>query len=567
MKKNTAKVFAAGEGKLKSLLGFISFAFTTPGRAILKKVAGRMLHKVGLFNEKQATYQDWLDTYLAPANLAQKFRTVYPTLEQKPLFSIIISAMKEKDGNAEATFSSINAQSYPHWELLTVNPGDNTSPLSAAAGNYVLFVHQGTLLTPNCLFEFAVRLNSSPDATIIYSDHDTISSTGTYIDPYFKPSWSPDTFLSRNYIGDAFIIATHIARTIYTPGYFNNSTLYDLLLRATEQTTTIYNIPTILFHFPEHNSTAIAEEQAINAALQRRGTPATIAPAGINAYAIDYLVRSVSKVSIIIPTKDQASLLRTAIDSIFNKTTYPDYEIIVLNNNSNTTEFFALVEEYTAAYPDKFRCVDANFPFNYPRLMNMGVSESNGDYILLLNNDVEVIDPDWLTKMVGYAQHTHVGAVGAKLLYPDGTIQHAGIVMGINGDAGHIFANAPRSAPGYFGSLLSATNYAALTAACLMLRKELYLQVGGMNETLTIEYNDLDLCLRLFKRGHYNVCLPVELYHHESATRGHPFRSKASWLQHEKDFATFKNEWGNIIDNDPFYNPNLTIKATDYRLK
>jgi GT2 family glycosyltransferase len=254
------------------------------------------------------------------------------------------------------------------------------------------------------------------------------------------------------------------------------------------------------------------------------------------------------------------------MDSIIGKTTYPDYEIIVLDNNSASEAFFKLKEEYLQAQPGRIRFIDAPFAFNFSKLMNLGVSHSRGKYILMLNNDGEVMQADWMEKMAGYAQLQHIGAIGVKLLYPDDTVQHAGIALGINnGDAGHVFAGAAANDHGYHGSLATATNYSAVTAACLMCRKEVYVQAGCMDEQLAIEYNDIDLCLSFLKAGYYNVVLPeVTLHHHESATRAHPFRNRASWQQHEKEFSIFKAKWAERVDNDPFFNKNiLRIKTLD----
>ncbi|MCD6011424.1 MAG: glycosyl transferase family 2 [Flavipsychrobacter sp.] len=587
MKKNTSKVFGAGQGKLKSLLGFVFFLFTKPGYELLKRIARKTL-----FKESPVDYRSWIKNELNPAILREEFDIAYPLLKKKPVFTII--HVIESNKSLGTLVNSILAQLYPEWELLLVNTGKgnieinattqlkiitaetNTSfaecyniALQKAIGDFILLLRSDTQLTPNSLFEFAMHINENPNNTIIYADEDQVDVTRSFSTPYFKPNWSPDSFLSRNYIGDAFIIKTKAAQSLRVRDVSGGGELYDLLLRASETTKHIGHIPQVLFHFNEHTTYHLAPAKVITDTLTRRKTPAEIATIAnvADAHYIKYQVSAMGKVSIIIPTKDQVSLLKTALDSILIKTTYPDYEILILNNSSTSNDFFNLANDYNNKYPGKFRCIDASFPFNFSKLINLGVAEIKGSYVLMLNNDIEVLDGNWMTDMVAYAQLKHIGAVGTKLLYPDDTIQHAGIVMGINGDSGHVFINTPKDTNGYYGNTKTATNYSAVTGACLMCRKELYLQVSGMDEALAVEYNDLDLCFRFMQTGHYNVCIPVELYHHESASRGHPFRSKAAWLQHEKEFATFKKKWHHIIDNDPFYNPNLSLKATDFRLK
>jgi GT2 family glycosyltransferase len=288
---------------------------------------------------------------------------------------------------------------------------------------------------------------------------------------------------------------------------------------------------------------------------------------GLRGYKIDYTVTRNDLVSIIIPTKDQTALLKNTIDSIIALTGYTNYEIIVLNNNSTSKEFYAWVDEYTKKYPQLIQVVEAHFPFNFSKLMNIGAGLAKGEYLLLLNNDVEIIHADWLDIMVSYAQQKRIGAVGVKLLYPDDTVQHAGVVIGLGGIAGHSFVGAYKDDPGYFNYIQSVNNYAAVTAACLMCRKEVFDEVNGMDETFEVEYNDVDFCLKMMEAGFNNVYLPqVELYHYESATRGHPHQSKPSYERHLKEMKLFKDKWQHIIDHDPFYNPNLNMGAHDFSM-
>ncbi|GBL34566.1 uncharacterized protein y4gI [Filimonas sp.] len=360
---------------------------------------------------------------------------------------------------------------------------------------------------------------------------------------------------------------------------FEGSQDYDLMLRATEKTNKIVHIPKVLYHWRIHQLSAaqgedvkpyayVAAKKALEEALARRGLKGDVKYlSGLRGYKIDYDVTKMALVTIIIPTKDQTALLKNTIDSIMSITDYKHYEIIVLNNNSTSKEFYAWAEEYTTKYPDLIQVVEAHFPFNFSKLMNIGAGLAKGEHLLLLNNDVEIIHTDWLEIMVSYAQQKRIGAVGVKLLYPDDTIQHAGVIIGLGGIAGHSFVGAYKDDAGYFNYIQSVNNYSAVTAACLMCRKEVFNAVGGMDETFEVEYNDVDFCLKLMEAGYNNVYLPqVELYHYESATRGHPHQSKPSYERHLKEMKLFKDKWQPVIDHDPFYNPNLNLGAHDFSM-
>lgn len=614
MKKNFAKI-STEQGTIKSLFKFASFVLTKPGFELVKKIVKKALRKVGMYKEVHYGYHEWISNKLDSKRLKSEFQAAAPHFTIKPLFSIIVPVYNPPPQFLRAAIDSVIDQSYGRWELcladdVSPNPevkkvlseyaakdkrikvvfreknghisANTNSALSLATGDYMVFMDHDDLLTPNCLFEFAKHINAHPYDEVIYSDEDKIDDDGIYSMPHFKPDWAPDNLLSRNYMGHVIVVSRSIMDQV--KGFrlgFEGSQDHDFLLRCTELTKHIGHIPKVLYHWRIHqlsvasNTDAkpyayIAAQKALDEALERRGTPGHIShiPDTLGGYRIHYDIIKPGKVSIIIPTKDQVALLKTAIDSMINRTDYPDYEIIVLNNNSNTPEFFQLMEEYKQKYADIFTCIDANFKFNFARLMNIGVAHSKGEYILLANNDIEVIKSDWMTEMVSFAQRKHTGAVGVKLLYNDDTIQHAGVVLGLGGAAGHVFVNMHRNDRGYFNYIKSLNNYSAVTAACVMCRKEVYNEVGGMDETLDVEYNDVDLCLKFLTHGYFNVYVPdVEVYHYESATRGHPFQSKEAWAQHEKDFGIFRGKWQKLIDNDPFYNPNLSITCTDFQLK
>lgn len=614
MKRNFAKI-STEQGKIKSLFKFASFILTEPGFKLVKRIVKKVLRKAGMYKELHYGYNEWIAAKLDKNLLRKEYYETAWQFTISPTFSIIMPVYNPDPKLLAAAIDSVIDQLYGDWELCIsddVSPNaqvrkmlqaymakdkrikvvfreenghisaNTNSALELATGDYLLFMDHDDLLTPNCLFEFVKHINAKPEDELIYSDEDKIDDTGTYSMPHFKPDWAPDNLLSRNYMGHVIVAKKTLVDKVggFRLG-FEGSQDHDFLLRATELTRHVGHIPKVLYHWRIHPASVagnteakpyayIAAEKALEEAMVRRGTPGKIShmPETPGGYRMHYDIVKPGKVSIIIPTKDQTALLKCAIDSIYDKTTYPDYEVIVLNNNSNTPEFFQLMEEYKKKHPDNFTCIEANFKFNFAKLMNIGVAHSKGSYILLANNDIEVIKGDWMTEMISFAQRQHTGAVGVKLLYKDDTIQHAGVVLGLGGAAGHVFVNMHKNDRGYFNYVRSLNNYSAVTAACVMFRKDIYNEVDGMDETLDVEYNDVDLCLKFLSHGYYNVYVPdVEIYHYESATRGHPFQSKESWAQHEKDFGIFRSKWLPLIENDPFYNPNLSITCTDFQLR
>ncbi len=580
MKTNFSKITDPGEKKFTSILKFASFIFTAKGLGVLKKATTKLLLARGIVKQHTHDYSEWISAKLDTAQLKKDFDIAYPALKIKPVIKIVVPVTDPNIVHVQATTDSISAQLYPHcYEVLMADaPLEKDIVRDHRVSNnesgtylvdYIFFVKQDCILTPNCLFEFGKHINEYPDDDIIYADDDLIDDHGRFHAPHFKPVWSPDTLLSRNYIGSTFFVRKSLLTGLKNlPPDYEYNNVYDLLLRATEQTNKIGHISEILAHNrisePSPAKHGVAKN-AIKDALVRRGVAAEVydVPGRQEVFQLNYDVRFFDKVSIIIPSRDNTELLKTALSSIIQKTTYPDYEIILLDNNSTSSEFAELMKEYTSRYPTKFRCIGARFPFNFAKLINLGVAQSKGAYILMCNNDIEVTHAAWMTQMVSHAQQKKTGAVGVKLLYANGTVQHAGVVSLGTGDTGHVFVNMDKDAAGYFNSLNAVTNYSAVTAACLMCRKKLYTQAGGMDESLAVEYNDIDLCLKFRDMGYNSVYLPqVQLYHHESATRGHPFRSKESWQQHEKELAIFKRKWPGFIECDPFYSPHLGLDGS-----
>jgi GT2 family glycosyltransferase len=416
---------------------------------------------------------------------------------------------------------------------------------------------------------------------MIYSDEDKIDENGKLRDPFFKPDWCPDSFLSRMYTCHLGTYRRELVNAIegFRTGY-EGSQDYDLVLRLTEKTTQIFHIPKILYHWRIHPQSAaskpdqkpyavIAAEKALLDALARRGEDGQLTQAEnlVGHYIIRYTIKDYKLVSIIIPTRDLGNTLDKCLTSIFEKTTYPNYEVILIDNGSQEENTANVISKWQQKESGRFQCYPLDIPFNYSKINNYAVTQAKGDYLLFLNNDIEVITPDWMDGMVEQAQRPSIGAVGALLLYPDNTIQHAGVVMGIGGVANHSHKHYVSDSPGYFGQILTVNNYSAVTAACLMCRREVFEIVNGFEEDLAVAFNDVDLCLKIVEKGYTNIYLPhVKLYHYESKSRGHE-DTPAKLARFIKETEYMQNKWKKFIEYDPCYSINLTSKYEDYRIR
>jgi GT2 family glycosyltransferase len=440
----------------------------------------------------------------------------------------------------------------------------------AASGEFIGVMSADDELAPEALFELVKRLNDSDD-DIVYSDEDWLSETGRREDPLFKPDWGPDLLLSINYLERFGIFRRQLVSEV---GGFRTAAgaaqVYDLALRLTERTSRIAHVPRVLYHSrrqPTSASTVLErhasnrdESRVLVEALRRRGTPgrtsALFSRKGPRGYATRLDLRQHPLVSIIIPTRDKQALLQTTLDSIWARTDYDRFEIIVIDNQSTNAD----AVRYLASLPPRAQVLQWSQRFNYSALNNFGARHARGEQLLFLNNDVEVIRPDWLTAMLEHAQRPDVGAVGARLLYADQRIQHAGVVVGIN----RVAANAFRSWPGEtIGNLRLADltrNCSAVTGACMMVPRRLFDEVGGFDEDLRVVLNDVDLCLKIRERGYLVVYTPdALLYHYEGSSRGK--------LHPPPDERVFEQRWKDFLDRgDPYYNPNLSYRHDDWRI-
>lgn len=555
-------------------------------------------------------YDLWMRKWFPDAAELKKYKKEISQYDYQPKISILVNTKNAAAEYLKQTIDSVFNQIYENWELCILaennadasirelvdscvkrdnrvklidrtNSEQNTTGRHPAfdqlTGEFLFLPGTNDLLSPIALFNHLKTLNANKSADMIYSDEDKIDESGKHFDPYFKPDWCPDSLLSRNYIGHTSIIRKSvIEKAACTAIIFDINRNYDLLLRITEHIQNIQHIPFIVYHSrvrstPESNlRDTVSDCKALTDALTRRNIKGSVSvtdPAE-GLYSIRYQITTPGKVSVIIPSKNKADLCQVAVASVFQVTDYPDFEVILIDNNSDEPEFFEFVKSWEQREPKRFRYLKDSGAFNFSRLMNNGAAFAEGSYLLLLNNDTEVTHADWMTAMVEQCQFATTGAVGVKLIYKNDTIQHAGVIVGLGGLAGHSFVGYDKDAAGYHNFLKCITNYSAVTAACLMVRKDAYNEIGGFDEQLAVEYNDIDFCLKLKERGYRNIYLPhVILYHYESISRGHPHKTRKSHRQHLSDVKTFQTRWQKYVDHDPCYNPHLTRIFTDFRLR
>ena len=558
-------------------------------------------------------YEIWQRRHRLTAEDRDRIRAQVEKMARPPLISVLLPVYNTDEAWLRKCLDSVLSQIYPHWELCIADDastlphvrsileeyrnGDgrvrlvfretnghisaaSNSALSLAAGDYVALLDHDDELTPDALYEIAALIGRHPETDMIYTDEDKIDTQGRRHSPFFKPDWSPDTFLSLMYTCHLGVYRTALVRKIggFREG-FEGSQDYDLVLRLTERTDRIRHIPRVLYHWrsipassaSSFDSKGYAQDaglRAVREALERRGEDAVAEPVeGLSGrYRARYRLPGRPLVSIVIPTRDLSALLETCLHSVFERTAYDRFEVIIVDNDSREPETRELFRRWQEREPARFRVVPMPIPFNFPALINEGVRNAHGDLVLLLNNDIEVVSGDWLAEMAAQAMRPRVGAVGAKLLYPDDTVQHAGVVLGIGGIAGHSHKYLSNDWPGYFDRLRITANYAAVTGACLMVEKAKFDEAGGFDEALPVAFNDVDFCIRLLKAGYYNLCLshPV-LYHHESKTRG-PEDTVEKQIRFRGEIDLMEARWGELLKNDPYYSPHLTRYREDYSI-
>ena len=577
-------------------------------KALVIKTAG----KIAGLRKVPVSYDKWLPKHLPSA--AELKRQSETTFEIQPKISIVVPLYKTPKVYLDEMIASVKAQTYPNWELCLSDGSGEDSPIAdilakyqeeddrikvisnhrqlrisentnaaveAATGDFIAFADHDDVLTPHALFECVKALNEKPDTEIFYSDEDKMSMDGhKFFQPHIKPDFNIDLLCTVNYICHLFVVRrTVIERAGVLRPEFDGAQDYDFIFRCIESSDKIHHIPKILYHWRSHEDSTSenpesklyafdAGARAVQAHYDRIGIAAKVTKGEyLGLYRTKFIRTYDPLISIIIPNKDHTEDLERCIASIEEKSTYKNYEYIIVENNSTEEKTFAYYKELTRKNP-KARVVYWDSIFNYSLINNFGAQYAKGEYFLLLNNDTEIINPDCLEEMLGYCMRPDVGAVGARLYYEDDTIQHAGVVIGFGGIAGHCFVMQPRGYTGYCHRIICAQDYSAVTAACMMVKRSVFEEVGGLSEELQVAFNDIDFCMKIRRTGKLIVYNPyAELYHYESKSRGLE-DTPEKVARFNREIAIFEKKWPEIFrTGDPYYNPNLTLDSQDFSLR
>lgn len=565
----------------------------------------------------QFSYEEWIENIEIPSlPNSNEVHTTLAALEYKPLISVVMPTYNTDEEYLRACIDSVIGQSYPHWELCIADDASpklhirqvletyqaqdsrikvvfrtenghishaSNSALSLAGGDFIALLDHDDALPEHALFFIAEKIIQHPNAQIFYSDEDKLNAQGQRFDPHFKSDWNPDLFYSQNYVSHLGVYKRSLLEKIggFRAGV-EGSQDQDLLLRSLfhVQDSQIVHIPRVLYHWRTvEGSTALASGEktytsdagikALTDYFAEVNPAVYIEPGPVpNTYRTRWpLPEATPLVSMLIPTRDRRALTETCVRSILDKSTYTNYEILILDNGSieaETLEFFEQIQQEDK----RVRVLRYDYPFNYSAINNFGARYAHGEIIGLINNDLEVISADWLTEMVSHVIRPDIGCVGAKLYYSNDTIQHAGVICSLGGVAGHSHKHFPRNHPGYFYRLLLTQTLSAVTAACLLIRKSVFDEVNGLDEdNLKVAFNDVDFCLKVRSAGYRNLWTPyAELYHYESISRGaEDTPEKIERFRGELEFM--KNKWGAALELDPYYSPNLTKDREDFSLQ
>lgn len=559
---------------------------------------------------EEVPYGPWYEDYRVKSEeLKQQKKRRW---KQEICFSIAVPVYRTPETFLRQMIESVTGQSYGNWELCIANgspddkkvrtvleeyagrdprirvknlenqgiAGNSNAALAMAKGDYVGFLDHDDLLAPNALYEAAAYLEKYPQTDMLYTDEDKVTEDlSVHFQPHLKPDFNLDLLRSNNYICHFLIVKRTLAlRAGEFRQEYEGAQDYDFVLRCADQACRIGHVPEILYHWRTSRSSTAdnpaskmyaydAGKRAIEAHLQRRGEKGEVSlKKDLGFYRVVYPVKKQERISVVIPSKDQWETLKACLDSIREKTTYPDYEIIVVENNSREPETFEYYK--TIDGKDNIRVITWDKPFNYSAINNFGIRHASGQYVICLNNDIQVITGGWMEELLGVCQREEVGVVGAKLYYPDDTIQHAGIVVGIGGIAGSLFVGMKRERSGYLHKASLMQDLSAVTAACMMVKKKAFEEAGGFEEKLAVAFNDVDLCLKIREKGYLVVYDPyVEMYHYESKTRGREdTKEKVRRFQGEIEYM--RTRWIGILkEGDPCYNKNLSLSKWNYSLK
>ena len=570
--------------------------------------------------------------FFVPCSEAELVRQSDRKWEKPITFSIVVPLYRTPEAYLNRMITSVMQQSYPHWELILADatedhsveevlkqqgflkeqPTDGeTEPVAAdprlhyvhlkenagiaantnqalpyAKGEYIGLLDHDDVLTPDALYEMADAIIKAYDRGVkvafAYSDEDKCDGEETrYYDPNHKENFNYDLILSNNYICHFLVVRRSVVQTV--GGFrreFDGAQDYDFIFRCVEQAREVVHVPEILYHWRTHKSSTAdnpaskmyafeAGARAIMAHYERMGIAAEKVEKGVDygIYHTTFKIKGEPLVSIIIPNKDHSRDLDVCVRSILEKSTYRNLEFIIVENNSTEPETFAYYEEMEEKHP-AFHVVTWKEGFNYSAINNFGASFAKGEYLLLLNNDTELLEPDSIREMLGFCQREDVGIAGARLLYADDTIQHAGVVIGFGGIAGHTFIGLHKAENSYFHRAMCAQDYSAVTAACLMTKKSVFEAVGGLSTELAVAFNDIDYCMKVRALGKLVVYAPyATLYHYESKSRGLE-DTPEKVARFNREVAIFIKKWPDIIKNgDPYYNPNLTLRKSNFALR
>ena len=556
---------------------------------------------------EEVPYGPWYMQHKASEEILEKQRK-HKWL-QPPLISIAVPAYHTPEVFLRQLLEALIGQTYPNWELCMANASPEDQKMAAvlkeysemderirfqnleknlgiaentnaafamARGSFIGLLDHDDLLAPDALYEIALRIQEEK-ADFIYTDEDKVTEDlSEHYQPHLKPDFNLDLLRSNNYICHFLVVKKSLVEK--AGGFrkeFDGAQDYDFIFRCSELAEHIAHVPRILYHWRTHKASTAdnpnsklyayeAGKRAIEGNLARTHTEGTVSHTkDYGFYDVHYSVKGSPLVSIIIPNKDQKETLAQCLDSIWEKSTYLNYEIIIAENNSEKDETFEYYRQIEKR--ENVRVLYWKKGFNFSAINNFAVKEAKGDYLLFLNNDIEVVTPEWIEELLGNCQREEVGIVGSKLYYPDHTIQHAGIIVGLGGVAGHAFLNMPGSRSGYLHKASIQMDYSAVTAACMMMKRPLFEQLGGFEEKLSVAFNDVDLCLRMVEAGYLVVYNPhVEMLHYESKSRGaEDSKEKVRRFQGEIEFM--RTRWISLLKKgDPYYNENLTLSKWNY---
>lgn len=576
----------------------------------LKKTVRKVIYK--LKGEKDSmNYEEFLKKYGVSEKELERQRQ--ENLTDGPLFSIVVPLYCTKEKFLREMIESVQAQTYGKWELCLADgsgskknlkeivdayrkddariryallksnegiAGNTNEALKMATGDFIVLTDHDDLLSPEALYQCAKVIQKEPQTDVIYSDEDKVDMGGKhYFEPHFKSDFNIDLLCTMNYICHLFVFHKNVlAKAGYFRREYDGAQDYDFILRCTEEAKHIVHIPKVLYHWRCHpQSTSENPEsklyaftngcKAVKAHYDRIGIPAEVERGPFyGMYHTKYQWKEEPLLSIIIPNKDHVEDLKKCIESVENRSVYRNLEFVIVENNSTEEETFAYYKELEKR--DNVTVLYYKGEFNYSRINNFGAAQAKGEYILLLNNDTEMIEPESIKEMLDVCMRPDVGIVGAKLLYEDNTIQHAGVIIGFGGIAGHAFIGQDKEDNGYFSRILCVQDLSAVTAACLMVRKSVYDEVKGLDEDYRVAFNDIDFCLKVRKAGYLVAYNPyAQFYHYESKSRGlEDSADKVARFQQE--IALFGSHWEDILEHgDPYYNPNLTLDKADFSLK